>query len=192
MTTQTFRRRLATPVSILACLFLLISCSEVGPDPAPEPDNSPCGEKKEEVLFFSQALGKTPARNYIKDGKRYFQWTSAFYENVCPLEHIVVETHFHLKKHPSGKKVEIFNFGRYGLYEPQIPHVKTEALNDSIDVRFYNGNFGIKNLFGEEPGNFQMYYEIVFETLGDFDQDWAFLKEVWVDINTIIDYREPK
>lgn len=152
-------------------------------------DDSPCGpDVTHDVHLIGSSVVDTAQgnyRSYMKNSERVFQY-SINAEDICPDEHVKVEAKVALLDVTTEG---IFSRARVSwlfLFEKQIPMTK-----DGWDVKG-NGEAGLKQAFGEEPGWCTPILEVYFPTKGSYSADTAFFKANVVGVQLKATYREFK
>ena len=148
--TTPFLRRSSYALLCLLLMMSLASCDIISKD-------DPCGPNNHGFERFnnSSLFGiNEPTHTYIESGNRVYQWSTPFYENICPEEHINVSVTFQLATNPL-LPVETRVKGDYAIFfEPGIPFEKKNINGDS-DFRHHKGDFGIMNAFDKIPGRLE-------------------------------------
>ena len=150
-------------------------------------DDSPCGPKKTYDLYLlGSSIVDTSTGvyySYLDGQNRVFQFSNIV-ENVCPEEHVKFSFRTALLDESTSG---IFARGRVSwqfLFEKEVLGTKSGS-----DVKG-NGDAGLKQAFGEEPGWFVPALEVYFETKGSYSADTAFFKKNVISVEMMANYRE--
>lgn len=150
-------------------------------------DDSPCGTRETYDLYLlgSSIVDTTTGVYYsYMDGQdRVFQWSNIV-EGVCPDEHVKLEARVALLHETTLGINARANVSWQFFFESKIAMTKNGS-----DLKG-NGEAGLKQAFGEDPGWFVPSVEVFFPTKGTYSADTAFLKENVISIELKAKYRK--
>lgn len=150
-------------------------------------DDSPCGvrETYDFYLLGSSIVDTTTGvyYSYMDGADRVFQW-SQLVENVCAQEHIKIEARVALLDETTTGISARSGASWLFFFEENIPMSKNGS-----DLKG-NGEAGLKQAFGEDPGWFVPKIEVFFPTKGSYHADTAFLKHNVISIEQMVKYRK--
>lgn len=149
-------------------------------------DDSPCGARETADMYYlgSQLVDTTTGdyHTYMDGNNRVFQW-SQLIENVCTEEHIKADARVALLDETSTGIQARARLSWQFLFEKNIVLSLTHG-----DLKG-NGEAGLKQAFGMDPGWFVQAVEVFFPTMGSYSADTAFLKMHVISVEMMTKYR---
>ena len=149
-------------------------------------DDSPCGVKQTYDLYLlgSSIVDSTTGvyYSYTDGSDRVFQWSNIV-ENVCAQEHVKIEARVALLDETTSGISARAKASWLFLFEENIALSKNGS-----DIKG-NGEAGLKQAFGEDPGWFVPSLEVFFPTKGSYGADTAFLKQNVISVEMMAKYR---
>lgn len=150
-------------------------------------DDSPCGVRDTYDLYLlgSSIVDTTTGvyYSYMEGTNRVFQWSNLV-EEVCPQEHVKIEARVALLDETTQGINARARASWLFLFETNIPMTKNGS-----DIKG-NGEAGLKQAFGEDPGWFVPAVEVFFPTKGSYYADTAFLKNNVISVELMAKYRK--
>jgi hypothetical protein len=172
------KTRLLLPFLLLSFLFLA-GCDLF--------DDSPCGPNQTFDLYLlgSSIVDSTTGvyYSYTNGNDRVFQW-SQLVEQVCPDEHVKVESRVALLDESTSGISARASVNWLFLFEEQIPMNKSGS-----DVKG-KGEAGLKQAFDKDEAWFVPSLEVFFPTKGSYSADTAFLKQNVISVEMMAKYRK--
>jgi len=156
-------------------LFFVLNSSSCSDDSNPVETN--CGEKKNDLINSSGATGMhqlsvTPGQDPVATATWRIEHGS-----VCTYEHVS----FSIEVEINAAYADTFAVESFVLLNPlYIPQIQlSKSVNYETGNAFYRGNqdVGLKQVFGEGPGEFTFFLELSFPSTGDTNQDTEFINQ---------------
>lgn len=170
----------------LAALMLsLVSCF----DSATKPTNGACDagfNYLKDTIIITDNTDFLPQKYPLPKGAIIFYYlfgkTARFYSyyeqtNICPKEHFKVDFFANASLGTAPQPIPIRIFGEI-IWSPIFPSAKTTLVNGVPQGDYANtAEAGLKQVFGENPAEVDIFLNVEFETQGSYAADVALFKE---------------
>jgi hypothetical protein len=170
---------------LLACLLAALTLSSCD---ALSDLFSPCGSRQTFDLYLlgSSIVSEDGGvfHNYMEGDNRVFQWSDTV-ENVCAEEHVKGTFRVALLDETTTGISARGRFSWQFLFEEEVAMTRNGS-----DLKG-NGEAGLRQAFGEDPGWFIPTLEVYFPTRGSFAADTSFLKANVISVEMEARYRNP-
>lgn len=165
-------------ILIAPSIFFLAGCNDDQPL-----DNPNCGDKVDTIyehftnfLEDSTLLHMSYYRNYNGQTEIGFSWR---YNNICTFEHVYVSVDVEFKKEMLD--VANFNYNSHVWwdvgYTQDIQWRATPARKEYRTGFDGETQIGLKQVYGDGPGKYQIYLEFAFPYKENYQADIQYLKD---------------
>lgn len=172
-------------IFILTPLVLVLNSSSCNEDTNPVESN--CGTKQSRTINSS---GITDVYQISVDGGS--QIATATWRihstNVCTYEHVSFNIEVEINAAYADTFTAQSSVLLNPLYIPQIP--LTKSVNWETGNAFYRGtgDVGLKQVFGEGPGEFTYFLELSFPSTGNTNQDNEFIIQAIKNVSILCSF----